>query len=98
MPIAQGVQFFGGPRRPGMNPVELQRTHQRSRLLSGLLVVTITSVMTIADGVIVRTQAPANPIVVENQQPGTGAWWWTKLADDTNQQIKGYASATSVNQ
>ena len=42
--------------------------------------------------------AQTNPIVIENQQPGTGAWWWTKLADDTSQQIKGYASATSVNQ
>src|SRR5438034_167140 len=42
--------------------------------------------------------AQSNPIVIENQQPGTGAWWWTKLADDTSQQIKGYASATSVNQ
>src|SRR5207249_953472 len=25
--------------------------------------------------------AQSNPIVVENQQPGSGAWWWTKLAD-----------------
>ena len=39
-----------------------------------------------------------NPIVVENQQPGSSSWMWSKNADDVNQQIKGYASATSVNQ
>src|SRR5207237_7770983 len=39
-----------------------------------------------------------NPIVLENQQPGSGNWMWSKLADDTNQQIKGFASATSVKQ
>src|ERR1043166_3747681 len=39
-----------------------------------------------------------NPIVVENQQPGSSSLMWSKNADDVNQQIKGYASATSVNQ
>src|SRR6185503_5547787 len=39
-----------------------------------------------------------NPIVLENQQPGSSNWQWSKLADDTTQQIKGYASATSVGQ
>src|SRR5437763_2623889 len=45
-------------------------------------------------------QAAYNPIVVENQQPGTDAWYiwkYPKIADDTSQQIKGYASAVSVN-
>src|SRR5882762_3085148 len=43
--------------------------------------------------------APDNPIVVENQQPGTSAWLHGPLvADDTAQQIKGYWSATSVKQ
>lgn len=45
--------------------------------------------------------ATANPIVLENQQPGTTAWrigtGSYRLADDANGQIKGYASATSVN-
>src|SRR5213596_152078 len=41
---------------------------------------------------------PDNPIVVENQQPGSNGWMWTKVGDDVNQQIKGYASANSVNQ
>jgi hypothetical protein len=40
---------------------------------------------------------PANPVVLENMQPGTLAWQLGALqADDVNNQIKGYASATSV--
>lgn len=40
---------------------------------------------------------PANPVVLENMQPGTTAWQLGTLqADDVNNQIKGYASATSV--
>jgi hypothetical protein len=38
-----------------------------------------------------------NPVVTENRLPGTNQWRLAKTADDTNQQIKGYASATSVN-
>jgi len=42
-----------------------------------------------------------SPVVLENQQPGSGNWqmWLHGIppADDVNQQIKGYASATSVN-
>src|SRR5437867_3636880 len=42
-----------------------------------------------------------SPIVLENQQPGSGNWqmWLHGIppANDINQQIKGYASATSVN-
>src|SRR5207302_457515 len=42
-----------------------------------------------------------SPIVLENQQPGSGNWqMWlrgTPPADDLGKQIKGYASATSVN-
>src|SRR5437879_7036730 len=42
-----------------------------------------------------------SPIVLENQQPGSGNWqmWLRGIppADDINKQIKGYASATSVN-
>jgi N,N-dimethylformamidase beta subunit-like protein len=40
-----------------------------------------------------------NPIVVENQQPGTSAWQLgTLVSDDATSQIKAYASATSVGQ
>jgi Ice-binding-like len=43
--------------------------------------------------------AAGNPIVVENQQPGSGGWRIGYLvADDTTGQIKGYASSASVNQ
>ena len=42
------------------------------------------------------TLAADNPIVLENQQPGSTNWLWSQPADDTNGQIKGYASATSV--
>jgi Fibronectin type III domain len=44
---------------------------------------------------------PPNPIVVENQQPGTDAWQLGRtgfrISDDAVGQVKGYASATSVN-
>src|SRR2546426_519511 len=47
------------------------------------------------------TFTPVSPTVLENQQPGSGNWqmWLHGIApaDDVNQQIKGYASATSVN-
>ncbi len=45
--------------------------------------------------------AADNPIVIENQQPGSNQWQLGlpgfATADDNNQQIKGYASAVSVN-
>src|SRR5204863_4928430 len=47
------------------------------------------------------TFTPVSPVVLENQQPGSGNWrmWLHNIppADDVNKQIKGYASATSVN-
>ncbi|HEX2913329.1 MAG TPA: N,N-dimethylformamidase beta subunit family domain-containing protein [Chloroflexia bacterium] len=46
------------------------------------------------------TTAPSqnlNPIVLENSQPGNTGWLITKTGDDNIKQIKGYASATSVN-
>jgi len=46
-----------------------------------------------------RAKAAANPVVDENQQLGSNAWRMTgPVSDDTTGQIKGYASATSVNQ
>ena len=42
--------------------------------------------------------AADNPIVIENQQPGSGGWQLTfYTSNDKSGQIKGYASATSVN-
>jgi hypothetical protein len=41
----------------------------------------------------------SNPIVVENQQPGTSQWRipFSAVGSDAGGQIKGYASAASVN-
>src|SRR5438445_7216830 len=39
----------------------------------------------------------SNPIVIENQQPGTSQWRIGTRGTDAVGQIKGYASATSVN-
>lgn len=49
-----------------------------------------------------QAQSTANPIVLENQQPGSDAWKFysfvgAQIADDVGMQIKGYASAVSVN-
>jgi len=43
--------------------------------------------------------AQNNPIVIENQQPGTSQWRipWGQAGTDAAGQIKGYGSATSVN-
>lgn len=43
--------------------------------------------------------AQSNPIVIENRQPGTSQWQipWGFQGDDVGGQVKGYASATSVN-
>src|SRR5262245_45018828 len=70
-----------------------QRRHIGS-VLPGLCLFVAAAVASAPDSAV----AQSNPIVVENQQPGTGAWWWSKLADDVNKQIKGYASATSFSQ
>lgn len=54
----------------------------------------------LATGQPVHAQA-SNPIVLENQNPGSSGWRIDYntggLAEDVNNQIKGYASATSIN-
>jgi hypothetical protein len=74
------------------------------RLRHGLLLLAIVGgligVMSLtAQTGIVR--AASNPIVTENQQPGTDAWiipdTGDTQADDVANQVKGYASASSVN-
>jgi hypothetical protein len=50
-------------------------------------------------GPAVPAAAATNPIVTENQLPGSTGWLWGALiSDDLNGQIKGFASATSVMQ
>src|SRR5437762_134174 len=66
---------------------------------SVLLLLALCMVMAAGVAHPLRAAAAANPVVVENQQPGTNAWKITgPVSDDTANQIKGYASATSVNQ
>src|SRR3982074_148892 len=76
-----------------MNHAEPQRVLRQGRKLFALLGVLVVVALTPA-----APLAVDNPIVLENQQPGSGNWMFSKLADDTAQQIKGYASDTSVNQ
>jgi len=52
-------------------------------------------------GLLAQSPKPPNPIVFENQKPGDTAWQYVDggtQADDINQQIKGDASATRLNQ
>jgi hypothetical protein len=50
----------------------------------------------VASPMMLPVAAAANAVVTENQQPGTTAWQLGLTADDTNKQIKGFASTTSV--
>ena len=68
------------------------------RRLAPLLLMTAV-IAAINGGVPINVAAAANPVVAENQQAGSSAWKLGSLvADDVTQQVKGYASATSVNQ
>jgi hypothetical protein len=50
-------------------------------------------------GLFAAAAAAQNPVVIENQQPGTTDWQilWGSAATDAGGEIKGYASATSIN-
>src|SRR5881396_939124 len=60
--------------------------------------IVVTTLLSLFAGVAPASSqlAPDNPIVLENQQPGSSGWFWSLHADDATGQIKGYASATSV--
>src|SRR5262245_58906467 len=65
------------------------------RLLLALLVVAL-GLLSSRD-LVRMAYAADNPIVIENQQPGSSGWQLTlNAANDSTGQIKGYASATSV--
>jgi len=65
--------------------------------MSGAAVAALLIGLTSADFAATPAQLPAeNPVVLENQQPGTSGWIFSKPGDDVNGQIKGYPSATSV--
>ncbi|MDT4894903.1 MAG: hypothetical protein QOE97_3938, partial [Pseudonocardiales bacterium] len=60
-----------------------------------LLALQFVSVVVLAGG---SAAAAPNPVQAENGQPGTSQWRISLTpSDDTNNQIMGYASATSVN-
>ena len=68
------------------------------RLGAGLIAFVLIS-LTAGRGPTALQAAGDNPIVLENQQPGSNTWFWAwPYPDDVAQQIKGYASASSVNQ
>jgi hypothetical protein len=65
----------------------------------GVRVVSLVLFAVAAIGLLPRAAAAqSNPVVVENQQPGTSSWQipWGAQGSDATGQIKGYASATSV--
>ena len=70
------------------------------RLLLRLIVVSFL----LSIGFLVTTEPPkvvhaagSNPIVVENQQPGTTSWQFDNYNKEAHHEIEGYASLTSVN-
>ncbi|GEM_PF-2959671 len=67
------------------------RKRERGRVFQ--LIVTAIIVSWIA----AKAYAGQNPIVTENGNPGTSEWQLANWANDIDQQVKGFASATSVN-
>src|SRR5260221_8532699 len=92
------------PYRPDRKSTRLNSSHTVISYAVFCLkknIVTLIPMMTIVDGsnmTIAPLPPVTNPIVVENQQAGSNAWVLTSQGDDATGQIKGYASATSVNQ
>src|SRR6266478_773481 len=91
------------PMNPSKGPCLSQRT-MMCRLLGPLLSLLLVAVVVPGDRYSSAANAapppaPDNPIVLENQQPGTNQWRipFGSAATDSGGQIKGYASATSVN-
>ena len=56
-----------------------------------------TGPLSAASAPITPAVPPANPIVLENQNPGTTSWQFTEDRKAENHEIEGYASLTSVN-
>src|SRR5438067_619690 len=91
-----------GHRRRVMNLAEprptIRRFTARRRLLGGLVACTLMTLAVSRDAPMAMESSADNPIVSENQQPGSNGWMPATLGNDVAQQIKGYASTTSVNQ
>src|SRR5438045_2515981 len=68
-----------------------------SRMAGALLAAALLSIAVGRNAFTAVHATSDNAVVLENQQPGSTDWMFTNLGDDVAQQIKGYASATSVN-
>src|SRR5271169_66877 len=74
--------------------MDMRATAIRSVLTVVCLIATVAPMGLFAPTV----AAQSNPIEIENQQPGTGAWYIQgNTGSDSVGQIKAYMSATSVN-
>src|SRR5882757_780622 len=92
------MRWFSGPRQ-FCGPHQFCGPRRIVQLLSSRI---ILSLSLIGASILLVTPArgqSSNPIVVENQQPGTSQWRipFSAVGSDGVGQIKGYASAASVN-
>src|SRR5205823_2259296 len=84
-------------RQHSVVPRSLRSVRTSRRTVATLLAATLLCLMAGGGGSVVTHAAADNPIVLENQQPGSSGWYWAfPFPNDTTGQIKGYASATSV--
>ena len=89
--VERTLSHAGGPRRwvvPRRPP---------GRLLASFTLVLGCVLVLGPASVAVGGARADNPIVVENQHPGSDQWRVTRGADDIKKQIEGYAGATSTN-
>src|SRR5439155_114653 len=98
-----GLPSGGGNGTFSPNPASASSTLSVTTSAStptGTYTLTITGVsgtLTHTTTVALTVSAQPNPIVIENQQAGTSQWQISLIGTDAVGQIKGYASATSVN-
>ncbi|MGO8946159.1 MAG: N,N-dimethylformamidase beta subunit family domain-containing protein, partial [Ktedonobacterales bacterium] len=72
--------------------------HFLAGLLGILLLLSTGFVFVVTTQPKVAQAASSNPIVIENQQPGTTSWEFDNYNKANNHEIEGYASLTSVDQ
>ena len=83
-----------------MNPMTAPPTLRFGRRrIAVLLILLLGTLLAALPRPALHAAAASNPVVTENQQPGQSNWdVGSLISDDTTGQIKGYASAVSVNQ
>ena len=90
------------PLRPCEVDMRIAGSSRRSLAVGGsaAAIATLCLIIEACGGKHAAESPTTNPVVRENQQPGSDAWqFWRQglsIADDATGQIKGYASATSV--